>query len=261
MKENRNYSIVNRGGVKNLKLTHCIGFFDKFRILYKKIIVVGVFIFFFCVIAFTYAIKIKEDSNLMLSNILRIDEAAYGATTFDSSNLRLVPILDKNVEVTQGSVMDIEFYVGGNKRNNREHIVYDIALVDLTIDCALLSPYVKWKLVKNGEVLSSGSLDYQFDTIVDGRFILTPIQQDLVDYSKDKSLYDHYHFYLWLSDSCQSDNLLDGLDSKDQSNLLGKKIQGKIEVELYAEDKKELIRKPSEVLDVNTCVDSDGDYS
>lgn len=227
----------------------------------KRTIITGMIVSFFFVIAFTYAVKTRGSSNIMLSNILRIDEEAYGNTSFDSSNLKLVPILDRDVEFRKNAVIDIEFYVGGNEENNKDNIVYDIALVDLNIDCTLLSPYVKWKLVKNDQILATGSFDYQFDTITNGRLVLTPIQQDLVDYNEDKSQYDHYHFYLWLSDSCQSDNLLDGLDSEDQSDLLGKRIYGKIEVELYAENKKELVRNPSKVLNVNTCIDSGRDNS
>ena len=43
-------------------------------------------------------------------------------------------------------------------------------------------------------------------------------------------------------------------DEIDQTNLLGKKIKGKIEVELYGPGKKALVRKPSDELDSSTCI-------
>ncbi|MCI6266135.1 MAG: hypothetical protein MR598_04750, partial [Erysipelotrichaceae bacterium] len=118
--------------------------------------ITGMIVIFFFVLAFTYAVKSKGISNIMLSNILRIDEEAYGDTSFDSSHLNLVPISDEDVDFREKSVIDIEFFVGGNEENNKDNIVYDIALVDLNIDCTLLSPYVKWKLVKNDQILATG---------------------------------------------------------------------------------------------------------
>ena len=38
---------------------------------------------------------------------------------------------------------------------------------------------------------------------------------------------------------------------------MGKKLKGKIEIELYADTKVENIRKPSENLDKNTCISTD----
>ena len=84
--------------------------------------------------------------------------------------------------------------------------------------------------------------------------LLTNIQQDLKPFNEDKSIYDHYEFYMWFSDSCQDENTLNCENAEDQSNLLNKKISGKIEVELYGEGKKELERHPSEELDKNTCL-------
>lgn len=185
---------------------------------------------------------------------LKLDEMAYGSTVFDSSNLELRTMLDKDVRASSNQVIYISFLVGGNENNNAEDPVYDIALQDLEVDCDLISPYVKWKLLKNGKEISNGSLDYQFDTIRNGRLVLTPIQQDLKNYSKDKSTYDHYEFYLWLSDSCQEEDIELCDNSEVQNYLLGKKIRGKVEVELYSKTKKELVRHPSDILDTNTCI-------
>lgn len=226
----------------------------------KIFIIMLIFILIiFLIVVFTYALKPELLTNQIASKIIRIDEEVYGETTFDSSNLDFRPILDNWGEDSQNNIIYISFVVGGNINNNIDHIVYDIALADLRLDCSLVSPYLKWKLLKNGELLSSGSLDYHFDTIREGRLILTPIQQDLKDYSEDKNTYDCYDFYMWLSDSCQNDQLDACLNSEDQSDLSGKKISGKIEVELYADTKKELIRTPSDQFSTDYCEVGSGD--
>ena len=185
---------------------------------------------------------------------LKVDESAYGNTIFDTSKLDFRPVLDKDILTNVNNIISISFWVGGHQDNDTEEPIYDIALQDLEIDCNLLSPYLKWKLFKNGEELSSGSLDYKFDTIKNGRYVLTPIQQDLVSFNENKSLYDYYQFYMWLSDSCQEEDISLCRNSVDQSYLLNKKISGKIEVELYSKVKKELVRTPSDSLDYNTCI-------
>ena len=202
----------------------------------------------------TYANNADLAIQSIISKAIYIDDEAYGDNVFDSSNLEFSPILDEDVNKNNNHVIYIPFYVGGASTNNTNNIVYDIALVDLEVDCELLSPYVKWKLLKNNEIISEGNLDYQFDTILNGRLVLTPIQQDLVEYSEDKSTYDYYEFYMWLSDSCQDIELINCLDKEKQNNLLDKKIIGKIEIELYKEVKKELVRNPSKTLNTQTCI-------
>ena len=49
---------------------------------------------------------------------------------------------------------------------------------------------------------------------------MTNIQQDLIGYSVDKSVYDKYDFYLWISDSCQDENILKCDSLKEQSFLM-----------------------------------------
>lgn len=191
-----------------------------------------------------------------LFGTLRLDEDAYGNTVFDASSLKLKTILDKDSESSFGSVIYIPFYVGGSKDNDVDDAIYDIALQDLNVDCNLLSPYVKWKLKKNGKVISQGSLDYHFDTIKKGRLVLTNTQQDLIPYNEDKNKYDYFEFYLWLSDSCQEEDISLCTDNVYQNNLLNKKFSGKIEVELYGGEKKELDRNPSDELDISTCISS-----
>ncbi len=223
-------------------------------VIVTVVLLLGIFIFYF--IRFGTFASDNPFVRRTLFSTLKLDEEAYGDTSFDSTDLEFRTILDKDLENSLGNSIYISFWVGGNKENDAEDAVYDIALQDLVVDCDLLSPYVKWLLKKNGEELSFGSLDYHFDTIVNGRFVLTPIQQDLVSYNEDKSKYDYYEFYLWLSDSCQEDNLSDCKGSVSQNSLLGKKISGKVEVELYTKTKRELVRKPADVLDTNSCIHS-----
>ncbi len=226
---------------------------SNFKIL--LFLILGFIIFF---ILTTFAIANPIQTNAFSTSIIEIDEKAYGPKIIDSSNLDFRPILDRDVETNLESVISISFNVGGGKKNNVDNIVYDIALVDLKIDCRLLSPYLKWKLVKNQNEVFEGSFDYRFDTIRDGRLVLTNIQQDLKKYSIDKNTYDHYDFYIWLSDSCQEENILSCAFFEDQTDLLNKKISGKIEIELYAETKKELVRLSSDKMDISTCVMEDG---
>lgn len=221
----------------------------------KRLIAVTLFVIslLLTLVYMTYSLNQGFRQKEIVANIIKIDEEAYGETEFSNNNLELKPILDKDVKKDSNNLIYIEFNIGGAEENDRDDVIYDIALADLEIDCELLSPYVKWKLIKNGLELSTGSLDYKFDTIKDNRLVLNNIQQDLVPFNTDKTKYDHYEFYMWISDSCQEDNISNCKDIESQKNLLNKQIKGKIEVELYTGIKIELERNPQEILDINTC--------
>ena len=222
---------------------------------YKKYLVVLSVIVL--LIGITYAVQTASSIFNATTATLGLDDV-YGSTTFDASNLKFSPVLDSEVGTTdvENNVIKIDFTVGGASGNDTsKDIIYDIALVDLDVSCELLSPYVKWKLIKNGSTLASGSLDYKFDTIKNGRFVLTETQLDLPDYNASKTGYDNYTFYMWISDSCQSDLATCAANGNlhDQSSLLNKRLKGKIEVELYTSTKKTLVRNPSNTLDTSTC--------
>lgn len=227
----------------------------------KKILIVFIVVVICFAIGFSFASVSEFFSNYAQSRILRVDEEAYGNLEFDSNNLEFVPILDTNVVRDSTRFIYIEFRVGGSDLNDHDNITYDIALADLEVDCELLSPYLKWRLVKNNEMISEGSLDYKFDTILDGRLVLTPIQQDLKEYSEDKQTYDYFQFYMWISDSLQDPDLSNYNGEDDQSNLSGRQIKGKIEVELYGGTKKELVRKPSSEINHDTCFKGESRYN
>lgn len=221
----------------------------------KKMILAIAFIsmLFLSIIYLTYSLSNSNISRKVITDTLKVDEEAYGNTIFDSTNLKFSPILDKNATNDSNKTIHIKFNVGASKENTTNSAIYDIALANLNVDCELLSPYIKWKLIKNNEEISTGNLDYKFDTIANGRLILTNIQQNLKEYSDDKNTYDHYDFYMWFSDSCQEENILSCEETEDQTKLLNKTISGRIEVELYGGNKKELERHPSETLDKTTC--------
>lgn len=226
-------------------------FNNKFIII---LIIVAVIVILFGV---TYAVSPGSVFKNMTGEKISIDEEAYGETFFDSRNIELVPILDKDFRKREDNVIHISFLVGGNKNNAVDNIIYDIALNDLEVDCSLISPYVKWKLLKNSSEISSGSLDYQFDTIKNGRLVLTNIQQDLVKYDEEKKGYDYYDFYLWISDNCQDDDISKCFDKKGQDNLMGKTLKGKVEIELYADSKKKIVRSPSQIKDIHSCIQNE----
>ena len=227
----------------------------------KRISFIYIFTILFLMFGVTYALQSSSLSLGVSTALVRIDEEAYGSTTFDTSNLDFRPILDSEVETSENEVIKIDFQVGGASTNNNDHIIYDIALNDLKANCSLLSPYIKWKLIKNGTEISNGSLDYKFDTIVGdeengGRLVLTTIQQDLPDYNASKTGYDNYTFYMWFSDSCQSSDLSTCINNgtiADQSALIGQNLSGKVEVELYTESKKELVRTPGDNVADSLC--------
>ena len=222
--------------------------YDKIFVTFCIVTILGVFF------SLTYALAPELPSDEIKGNIVQVDEEAYESLEFNSNNFELKPILDKNVNDDNFNVIKLRFLVGGSKANNIGNIVYDISLSDLNLDCELLSPYMKWKLIKNGITIQEGSLDYKFDTIKDGRLVLTPIQQDLKNYSEDKSVYDEYNFYMWLSDSCQEEDLNNCVDAESQDDLLDKIIKGKINIELNVGAKKELVRNPSDILNTGSCI-------
>ena len=94
---------------------------------------------------------------------------------------------------------------------------------------------MKWRLYKNGTLLSSGNLSPKFDTMSNNRLVLTETQQDLT------TTKDEYVFLLWISESCSGD-IANCSKEQDQSKYLGKSLSGSIKVELATKSKKALVR-------------------
>lgn len=121
----------------------------------NKSFIICVFLFVLLLIRFTYANQPDSLFKRMNGENIGIDEEAYGSTSFDTTNIELVSILDKDVIEREENVIHISFLVGGAKDNTVNNIIYDVALNDLRVDCNLISPYVKWKSIKNGKEISN----------------------------------------------------------------------------------------------------------
>lgn len=178
-----------------------------------------------------------------------------GETNLPSANLH--PIIDSELLSTDNSskILKITFTVKGAETNpSNIPIIYDVSLTNLNLPVELKSKYLKWRLYKNNFKISEGNFSAEFDAILGNRMVLTNIQQDLPSYSKTE---DSYVFYIWLSDSCQNDNIELCTPDLDQSNLTYKTFSGEIRIELSTETKKQLIRqvgKSTSTLDKLTSV-------
>ena len=174
-------------------------------------------------------------------NVNTANLAVNYAGSLSLPSVSLYPILDSEVATNTQNVMRINFTVKGASSNPNIPIIYDVVLDDLdNLDPVFRSEYVKWDLLKNGTSISSGSLAYSFDTIKDGRLVLTNIQQDL---PKSNETADSYEFRLWISESCPTGTGC--TEEQDQSDLLNKSLTGKIAINLYTKSKKAHVRVPT----------------
>lgn len=193
----------------------------------KRIVAIYIIVIFFLILGISYAL---EQSSISFNATTREYGIAY-ESNFDTSNLQFSPIIDDNLEMNKNNIIKIDFKVGGVENNPNLDIIYDIALVDLSIDPILKSNYIKWKLIKDNIMIANG--DFK-DIGTTDRLVLTGTQQDLPTYTDPQ---DNYTFYLWFSDSCQN-NITECSNAEDQTYMLNKTISGKIEVELYTGKKK-----------------------
>ena len=119
---------------------------------------------------------------------------------------------------------------------------------DMNIDCSLLNKYTKWRLFKNGSLISNGSLDPNYDgDILGDSMHLTNIQEDLPKYNED---YDKYVLLFWISESCDN---LETCELIDQSSILNSKMSMKVFIALYSGAKQPVNRIGNSD---NTCANS-----
>ena len=199
------------------------------------VIILGIF-------GISYALKVapfnKIAVNIKSANMdvnISYDSGVNGADISNSGNL--LPINDSLVTgptVSDSRVLKAKFYVTGNT-SNPENSIYDVAIHNFNVDCELRTEDLKWRLYKNGTLLSSGNLSPKFDTMSNNRLVLTETQQDLT------TTKDEYVFLLWISESCSGD-IANCSKEQDQSKYLGKSLSGSIKVELATKSKKALIR-------------------
>lgn len=204
----------------------------------KRILSLYIIVIFVLVIGVTYALGTYTQGLNITTGLIAVDASAYGSTNFDTSKIDFRPILDSEVTTNTENIIKIDFTVGGASTNNNDNIIYDIALADLQIHCDLISPYIKWKLVKTDEAGDISTFEGTLaNGIIDNRLVLTSTQEDLPDYHDEGRAYHSYTFYMWMSDSCQNSDIEQCFGKIDQSTLMGKYFSGRIEVELYTESK------------------------
>ena len=207
-----------------------------------KFIVLMLVVIIFGIVGIAYAIKVANFNpiglNVTTSPIdvnITYDSSANGASITSSG--KMVPIDDSlitGVDVTDERVIKAKFNVAGVS-SNPDNTIYDVALRDINIDCDLRTEDVKWRLYKNGTLLTSGNLSPTFDVMSDNRLVLTDTQQDLTTTT------DEYVFLLWISESCTGD-ISTCSKEQDQSKYLNKSFSASIKLELSTKTKKTLVR-------------------
>ena len=153
----------------------------------------------------------------------------------------IMPISDKLINInTKDNVIRLEFSVRGVKQNKNDELIYDVMFDEMKVDCSLLNQYTKWNLYKNGELLSTGSLDPKFDGDVLGDNIrLTTTQETLKKYNED---YDNYVLILWISEACED---LEKCTLVDQSKIVDSELSMKVFIALYSGEKTIYNRTPN----------------
>ena len=206
----------------------------KFLIAMLIVIVLGVF-------GITYALKIATFNpigiNTTTGNITASITYDSTNTSTVTSNNKMLPIADTlvtGVDVTDERILKVKFMVTGSS-SNPDNTIYDISLRNIDMSNALKSEYVKWRLYKNGTLLSDGNFSPTFDTRENNRLVLTNTQQDLTTNT------DTYVYLMWISEACTGD--LSTCDiTKNQDKLLGKTFNAQIKLEASTKSKKTLTR-------------------
>ena len=167
------------------------------------------------------------------------------------TNGTLTPIEDSSVNInTTSNVLRITFDVKGASTNTGNNIIYD-AILNIDADCSLKNESVKWNLYKNNSLLTSGNTSPKYDKdVLNGKITLTDTQQDLVKYSGSA---DKYVFVLWMSESCNEEDITKCDISKGlTSDSGGKSISGNIDIRLNSGKKKENNRDTANINNVCT---------
>ena len=212
-----------------------------------KVIILEVFLIALGLVGLTLGVKY-----IMNSINVNVDTSKLAIDSMNANvtNGTLTPIEDSTVNInTTSNVLRITFDVKGASTNTGSNIIYDV-LLNLTADCSLKNESVKWNLYKNNNLLTSGSTSPKYDKdVLKGKIMLTDTQQDLVPYSKTA---DKYVFILWMSESCNEEDITKCDISKGlTSDSGGKSISGNIDIRLNSGKKKVNKRESSDI--ENTC--------
>ena len=203
------------------------------------VIVLELFIILLGVGGITYATS--RLIGLRTNTVIRTGLYAIDYIEKENISNTLEPISDNLINIDRyDNVMRVDFSLKGVKENNRDDLIYDVMLKNISLDNSLLNKYTKWNLYKNGNLLSTGNFDPSFDGEVLGEYYrLTTTQEDLNDYNSE---YDKYVFIVWISESC--DDLLT-CDYVDQSNVINSSLGMDLFIALYAGGKSEYVRHNS----------------
>ena len=213
-----------------------------------KVIILEVFLIALGLVGLTLGVKY-----IMNSINVNVDTSKLAIDSMNANvtNGTLTPIEDSSVNInTTSNVLRITFDVKGASTNTGNNIIYD-AILNIEADCSLKNESVKWNLYKNNNLLTNGSTSPKYDRdVLNGKITLTDIQQDLVPYSKTA---DKYVFILWMSESCNKEDIT----KCDLSNALtsdsgGKSISGNIDIRLNSGKKKENKRETANINNVCT---------
>ena len=213
-----------------------------------KVIILEVFLIVLGLVGLTLGVKY-----IMNSINVNVDTSKLAIDSMNANvtNGTLTPINDSTVNInTTSNVLRITFDVKGASTNTGSNIIYDV-LLNLTADCSLKNESVKWRLYKNNNLLTSGSTSPKYDKdVLKGKIMLTDTQQDLVPYSKTA---DKYVFILWMSESCNEEDITKCDISKGlTSDSGGKSISGNIDIRLNSGKKKENKRETANINNVCT---------
>lgn len=167
-----------------------------------------------------------------------------GSSASITSTGKLLPVNDTSKTITpdttETGVLKINFNLSGVS-TNPSNTIMDISLNSVSMDCELKSEYFKWRLYKNGTLLSNGSFSPKFDTISNGRLLLTNTQESLTLST------DAYSLLIYLAESCTGNISTCNASSStyNQEELLEKNFSATMKVELSTGNKKTNTRKTS----------------
>lgn len=217
----------------------------------SKFMIVMIFVIIFGIVGVTLAIKVATFNPIGLNvNTATIEaDITYDNTVNEgivSSIGKLYPIADSSVtgiNVSNDSIIKAKFMVTG-KSTNPANTIYDVTLRDISMERELQSSDVKWRLYKNGTLLSSGTFSRNFDAMLDDRMILTSTQQNLTTST------DTYVFLLWISESCTG-NITTCTSENNQNRYINKTLNFKLKIEASTKSKKSLTRTVVNYGDIN----------
>ena len=200
-----------------------------------KVIILEIFLIALGLVGLTLGVKY-----IMNSINVNVDTSKLAIDSMNANvtNGTLMPINDSTVNInTTSNVLRITFDVKGASTNTGSNIIYD-SILNIDADCSLKNESVKWRLYKNNSLLTSGNTSPKYDKdVLNGKITLTDTQQDLVPYSKTA---DKYVFILWMSESCNEEDITKCDISKGlTSDSGGKSISGNIDIRLNSGKKKE----------------------